>query len=528
MVAVLVRLRLSLLRAGFRRSVWRAVGLILALIYAAGLVGLAILALVVLRVFTPQFVGPVTLLAFSVVTIGWLMLPLLFFGVDETLDPARFALLPVRARDLQPGLLVSGLLSTPGIAFVLVLLGYVAAWSTSGPAMLAAALSAPLGVVTCFLLARTGTAGFAALLRTRKVRDASGPVLAVLIASVAIGVNVATGQRAPEGAAFWETLAGIAAVVGWTPVGWVWAIPVAVDAGNYPAAALHAGLAVGLAALLWWGWGRLLDRALCQPVDAGGTGAAARRSRGLDLLGAAGAVGAVAARCLRYWRRDPRYAAQLLPVVILPVALVATTLASQEVDRAVVALAPVLAAVILGGVVVQDLGFDGTALRLHAASGITGRQDRWGRLVALAVIAPAPLLALVFGSAWYSGRPDLAVPLLAATIALFTGSAAAGSWVGALLPVPQPAAGANPFTTSSGGGLRGLLAFSLAQAIALLCAVPTGVLVVIGLSVPWASWVALAVSLGIAAATIPLGVRVGGDRLDRHWPEVLRDVAATP
>jgi ABC-2 type transport system permease protein len=27
-------------------------------------------------------------------TIGWLLMPLLFFGVDDTLDPARFALFP--------------------------------------------------------------------------------------------------------------------------------------------------------------------------------------------------------------------------------------------------------------------------------------------------------------------------------------------------------------------------------------------------------------------------------------------------
>ena len=40
-------------------------------------------------------------------TLGWLLMSLLVFGVDETVDPAKFALLPVRARELLPGLLVS-------------------------------------------------------------------------------------------------------------------------------------------------------------------------------------------------------------------------------------------------------------------------------------------------------------------------------------------------------------------------------------------------------------------------------------
>ena len=38
---------------------------------------------------------------------------LLVFGVDETVDPAKFALLPVRARELLPGLLVAGLIGSP-------------------------------------------------------------------------------------------------------------------------------------------------------------------------------------------------------------------------------------------------------------------------------------------------------------------------------------------------------------------------------------------------------------------------------
>ena len=73
---------------------------------------------------------------------------LLVFGVDETVDPARFALLPVRARELLPGLLAAALVGVPGVATVLMGLGLVVTWARS-PLLTAAALVAmPLGVVS--------------------------------------------------------------------------------------------------------------------------------------------------------------------------------------------------------------------------------------------------------------------------------------------------------------------------------------------------------------------------------------------
>ena len=45
--------------------------------------------------------------------LGWLFLPLVFFGVDESLDPARFALLPLRRRTLIAGLLTAALIGVP-------------------------------------------------------------------------------------------------------------------------------------------------------------------------------------------------------------------------------------------------------------------------------------------------------------------------------------------------------------------------------------------------------------------------------
>ena len=107
MVALLVRLKLTLLRNSLRRSVWRTVGLIIGIVYGLGVVAAVLAGLVALRWTSTDLTADVTVVAFSALSVGWLLMSLLVFGVDETVDPARFALLPVRARELLPGLLAA-------------------------------------------------------------------------------------------------------------------------------------------------------------------------------------------------------------------------------------------------------------------------------------------------------------------------------------------------------------------------------------------------------------------------------------
>jgi ABC-2 type transport system permease protein len=126
-VALLVRLKLTLLRNSLRRSVWRTVGLVLGAVYALGVVAAVLAGMVGLRLTSVGVTADVTVVAFSALSLGWLLLSLLVFGVDETVDPAKFALLPVRARDLLPGLLVAALVGLPGVSTVLVALGLVVA-----------------------------------------------------------------------------------------------------------------------------------------------------------------------------------------------------------------------------------------------------------------------------------------------------------------------------------------------------------------------------------------------------------------
>ena len=225
MVALLVRLKLTLLKNSLKRSVWRTVGLIIAMVYALGVVIMVLAALVGLRYTSLTLTADVTVVGYAALTLGWLLMSMLVFGVDETIDPAKFALLPVRARELLPGLLVAGLISAPGIATVLVGAGLVITWARTVPLTVAALIATGLGVVTCFLLSRAATAAFASFLASRRFRDLAFVGVALFGVAVAIAGNLIGAIVRTDINELRRSLSNLATVAGWSPFGWAWAIP---------------------------------------------------------------------------------------------------------------------------------------------------------------------------------------------------------------------------------------------------------------------------------------------------------------
>ena len=186
MVALLVRLKLTLVRNSLRRNIWRTVGLIIGTVYAAGTIVAVLVGLIALRSTSTALTADVTVLAYALLSLSWLTLSLLVFGVDETVDPAKFALLPVRARELLPGLLLAGLVGVPGVATVLVGLGLVVTWARSPLPALTALVGAVLGIVTCFLLSRAATSAMASVLASRRFRDLA--LIALALSGAVFGI----------------------------------------------------------------------------------------------------------------------------------------------------------------------------------------------------------------------------------------------------------------------------------------------------------------------------------------------------
>ncbi len=525
MVAVLVQLKLTLLRNGLRRSVWRTVGLALGAVYALGIVGAVLVGLAALRTTEATTTADVTVVAFSGLTIGWLVFSLLVFGVDETVDPAKFALLPVRARELLPGLLAAAVVGVPGIATVLVSLGLLVAWSRSALLIIAALVALVLGVGTCVLLARAATSAFAASLSSRRFRDLAFVALALFGAAAGLAGNLVgrVGDLGPE--RLHDLLSRVAAVLGWTPFGWAWAIPADVSRGRWLAAGAHLLLAAALVTALWLAWEYFLGRRLVEPIEGGGVGSRVRRRGFLDRLYPATPTGGVALRTLRYWRRDPRYLGGLAALLVAPVVLVVAVRPAGGASAVVAMLAPGLLALLLGAGIAADLSYDGSAVWTHVTAGLAGSADRLGRVLSALTVYVPMMVLLEVGALAVSGGWHLLPVSLALMAALGLGSLGVGCLVGTLWQWPAPAAGGNPFAKGGSGGLPAMLSFSVTTGAAALVALPTVTLVVASIWVPWLGWLALPVGFANGLVVLWQGVVQGGRLLDRRWPEVLLAVS---
>ncbi|QDP95572.1 hypothetical protein FOE78_06310 [Microlunatus elymi] len=528
MVAVIVGLKLSLLRNGLRRSTWRLVAMIIGLVYGAAIVAGAWAGLIALRFAPSWLAADLTTVGFSLLTVGWLLMSLLAFGADETVDPSRFALLPVSAQRLQPGLFLAGLIGVPGLATALIGLGSVVTWARSPGLIIVAVISVPFGVASCFLIARVATTAFAQALSSRRFRDFAAVVMALFGAGVALSINAITRASSDfSPAALRAMLQHTAAALGWTPFGWSWSAPAELATGSWPAAMIKLLLSAALIILLWYGWQRFLVRSLTSPLEVGGTTRRAAHGSFIDRLYPATRAGAVAARSLRYWRRDPRYLAAISGICVAPLIIIVTQLINPHSGSATVAMfAPTLLSLLIGSVVTSDISYDGTALWTHVSTGIRGADDRAGRAMAVGtVIGPIALIMTVVVAVL--GHKEALLPqVLALVIGLGMIAIGVGCWAGTVWQVPVPPPGSNPFQRGNSGGLAALASTGATVGLTAACALPTIAVVIGSFWIGWLAYVGIAVGVVSGIVALRLGIGLGGARLDRHWPEVLARVGA--
>jgi ABC-2 type transport system permease protein len=525
MVGLLIRLKLALLKNSLKRSVWRTIGLVLGLLYALGVVIGVLAGMVALRWTSAALTADVTVVAFSALTLGWLLMSLLVFGVDETVDPGKFALLPLRSTDLLPGLFLAGFVGSPGIATVLASSGLIIAWTRDVPLAMAAVVAFPLGVATCVLLSRAGTTAFARFLSSRRFRDFAFVALALLGLLLGVAGNL-FGQFAQAGPSqLRSSLTDAAQVAAWTPFGWAWAIPADVARGHWGQAAVHLVLAAGLVAGLWRVWGYFLGLRLVEPTDPAGAAVTVKPNSAIDRLFPASPAGGVATRTLRYWRRDPRYLASVAGFLVAPVIIMVTQLANPDGNAVLAMFAPAILGAFIGVGVAQDLSYDGSALWLHISTGLRGADDRAGRVMSAVVIFGPLLLILLVAAGVLTGEWRLLPAVLGVTITVTLTGLGVGSVVGAVWQWPAPPPGASPFHKGSSGGLPALLSFTVSTLVTLGLSLPTLALVISSIWTPWLAYVSLAVGIITGLIALKLGITRGGAILERRWPEVLKAVS---
>jgi ABC-2 type transport system permease protein len=516
MVAHLLRLKLTLLRNGLRRSPWQLVGMALGGLYALGIVGALVAALVLLRGAEPELAHTVVVLGGSAALLGWGIVPVAASAVDMTLDPARFTTSAIPMRQLLAGLTLGGLIGIPGVATAVVALATVWTWARGTLPAVGALVGAVVGVLSCVVLSRVVTTATASLASSRRFKDVSAMAFMIplvlmgpIVAGVGRGISASTGFL-PE----------LAATLSWTPLGATWSLGGDLAAGRPGAAAVKLVIAVATLAALAWCWKLLLERALVTPPYAG---SGSRRGGRLGLFGVLPATpaGAVTARSLTYWLRDPRYSGSLVVVPLLPVLLVFQ--GAQSGDFGTLAVAAPLAAFLLAWSISADVSYDNTAFALHVATGVRGVDDRLGRALACLAFGLPVVLIFAVGQYFFTGDwEDLPGQLGLSLGILFTGLGLS-SVVSARYTVTVPLPGDSPFKKPPGNVGQTLAVQFAGMGVLTLLVLPEVGLFIAQLVTgnPVFGWANLAVGLMLGLVLFGAGIRLGGKWLDARGPELL-------
>ncbi|WP_026851645.1 hypothetical protein [Glaciibacter superstes] len=516
MVAHLVRLRLLVLWNSLRRSPWQMVAVILGALYGLGMLALAAAGLVALSAASPDLARTIVVLAGSAVVLGWVIIPLFAAGMDQTLDPAKLVTFPIPLNSLFVGLLVSGVLGIPGVLTLLGALATAGTWWQHPFAALIAVVCAFVGMLTCVVASRMVASISTGLASGRRFREISGIIAFVpLVLLGPIIVFVSSGLRDSS-----DALPGLAEALSWTPLGAIWSVPADVVLGNGGAAALKFVIALATLALCAWIWRASLSRSQVSPMQS------ASRKQVQGKLGFFGRLpatptGAVAARALTYWLRDPRYARQFIIVPLIPVLMLFYANNMQSLGF-LNATAP-LVALLMSLSIFTDVAYDNTAFALHVSKGVSGVADRAGRVIALGSIALPAVLVLAVATVWISDAWSILPGLLGLTLGVLFSGLGLASVSSSLIVVPVPAPGDSPFKSPPGGGFTtGLMMFA-AWGILLVLVIPELALAIIGFTTGQVlfGWIALVVGVVLGAGLLVAGIRVGGARLDRSAAELL-------
>jgi ABC-2 type transport system permease protein len=524
-VVTFVRLKLRLIANGLRGKPARIVLFVLGVLSGGLFAILGYAGLAVPGVLGDEQAARIALpLAGGVLVLGWLFLPLLFFGVDESLDPARFALLPLRRRTLIAGLFTAALAGVPALSTLVATFGMVDTVARlGGPvAALAELVGIVLGLLLGVALSRAVTSAFAEALRSRRARDLATVLLAVVAALLGPLqlLVLSAAQRAD-----WDTVAYLADALGWTPIGAPYSLGLDIVAGRFWAVPLRLLIVIAAgAALLRW-WAATLERAMLGASSSAGRGSArsggpartpVRRLlvRGLP----ATRSGALIAREMRYWFRETRRRATLVTLMVAGLFLPVTLSIGDGSPGALVILVGGLAAMALA----NQFGMDGNAYAANIVAGVPGRIEIQSRVIAHAIYV-VPLFAvdaIVIGA--ISGRPWTIAGELGLLLASY------GVGLALVLPVSIRAAyplpeSASPFAMSSGGGMaKGLLTMGVLLG-AVIGSLPLQIVAYFLGPVWW--WIGLPVGAAYGLAAYLISVGQAGDLLDRRMPELLATIS---
>ncbi|MGW0598474.1 transporter [Streptomyces sp. NPDC002776] len=520
--SVFVRLKLSLLRNGLRQSSGRRAAYVASVVVTLLFAALQLIGLIALR--GHAHAASLAILLVAVLALGWAVMPLFFPGGDETLDPTRLVMLPLRPRALVRALLAASLVGIGPLFTLCLLTGSVIAVARGPLAYGVGVVGVVLALLVCVALARAVAAANIRLLTSRKGRDLA--VLSGLV--IAVGAQVVNFGAQRLGSSGLGELDPAADVVRWLPPASAIGAVDAASEGAWGVALLQLGLAAGALAALIAVWSRHLTRLMTEPDGStlqAATETAVRQSTGLARLLPAGRTGTVMGRGLRYMWRDPKTKAAW--VTSLAIGLIVPVFNAVQGTGSIYFAC--FAAGMLGILMYNQFGQDTSAFWMVALT-ISSPRDAYVELRArayalLLITLPYATLVTVLTAALlgdWSRLPEA----LGLSFALLGAMLATGAWTSARFPYSIPQEGYKNVAPGQ-VGLAWISIFGGMVAAALLCAPFIALTIWLNVSENGEHWTWLLLPVGAAygAAITLLGLRLAAPQTAARLPEILTAVS---
>ena len=447
MARLLVQLKLRLLFNALRASTGAKVAFILSTIFAAVVAGGVFYLLSILGGGIAA--ADLTTAIFTSFGLAWLILPIVVFGLDSTLDPATLALYPLRTRPLAVGLLAASATGAWPAATLIGLLGVTIGLARGALGVLIALVAVVLQVLFCVTLARFVTTALAGMLRSRRGKDFA--VLLILpIFALYEGFIQIVPRLTAEGKLTAASFAGVDTWLRWIPPGLAAHAIQDASTGHPGTALLRLVLLAAIIGALGWLWIRSLGQALVT-VDTSTQGSAVR---GAALpFSRFGLRGTLTARFWVHQRRDP-VALIYWAIVVVVAAVVSfrTILTPKYLTGLILAVA--LAAALMAALHANSIAMTGQDFSFESLA-LSGRRRLRayfsGQDIALGMIAVPLLTVISFALAVVAKHPaDGFLGLAVALAAIGAGLALSNVFTVAMpypvekragTPVPRPADG---------------------------------------------------------------------------------------
>ncbi|MEV1168980.1 hypothetical protein [Nonomuraea sp. NPDC049784] len=505
-VALFAQLKLRLLAGNLRGDLQRKLGFVFTLIAATGLAVLGFFLMSLLRLAPHDTAADLVIIAFGIFLIGWMTVPLLAFGLDDTLDPAKLSLLPLRTRELAIGMFTASVTGVWPAAMLVVTAGALVGLATGVGGVLLGVPAVLLQFALCVVTSRLITTSLSSALRTRRGRDVLA-VAALLVVVLAQLPNLVMNRGLGDPAAMIGRLAG---VLRWTPPGM--AAHAMADGGLVGLAEL--ALVAVIVVVLGWLWIKSLSRALVTP-DVSTQAASVRKESGLvDRFLPDGPLAAVVTKELKYIRREPRFRVGWFSSVVVTAVLTFSLTRNADAGEGLPIVLTSVGALMIALQSGNAFGIDGRSLWMNAVAFGSERglaTDLAGRHLANALIAMPLLAVIAVATGLFTGHPGTILPAVLAGWGALGVGLGVGSVTSVVVPYTVPER-MNAFSSAAPG--QGGQAFASAMGAMLgiaLLSLPFVVPLVLG----WLWVCALAPFYGLLAEMLGrrLAAKIGHARL---------------